>query len=422
MSKYRIFIGFYNIAGQIDDLQEGYRLNGHKVFSCVWKKNPHVPEGKYSVILETIFPTQLLNSKKKLHVFLRKLYSLLIFHPVFYLLMLSTIFFIDVYHLMWIKERRWKYILPVFKFFNKKIIISLVGDDVRWRPAYVEELDLLGLSHPPEDILMDSFKSQNITITTQIYTLRVCEKNADLIFSGPDLMQLALRPYHCFYIPCQFKNINFSLNQNEQITIIHATTDRNIKGTDFVISIINKILLHHPNLFRFILLENIPNNQLLKKLEDSDIVIYSPFVQGTGKFGLEAMAAGNLLMTGYDPNYLLYPIDAPVVNITPSNLEEQILFYIKNPLKRIELVNKGRKWVEDHCDILTICSRNLDLLTNNFQTPEYYPMFFRWHFQFNSKWDPPDTASVCNKWTKYVSNCRWYKNHVTVGKRNSLEF
>ena len=93
-----------------------------------------------------------------------------------------------------------------------------------------------------------------------------------------------------------------------------------IKNSKDIIETITKYHKSNAYLFDYVVIENLPHKEVLNILSNSDIFLYSPYMPGSGKFGMEAMAAGALLLTGYDFEWEQYPPNPPLIAITPSNM------------------------------------------------------------------------------------------------------
>ncbi len=423
--KKKIFIGEIDICGQIGDFKKGYESLGYKVFTLVKNRTKASYEDiKYSFVLHSLYPFNLLQTSNKLKIFLRKIYSLFFVNPVYYSVWIWAILNFNTFHFVWITEKKWKFILYLLKKLNKKIIVSYVGSDTKWHPTYMQESEILGLEHAPSELLMRNALEQNITIEEKLQTIRIGEKYANVINSVPDQAQLALRPYFNFYIPVDFNSIKFNIPKNIKpvVSIGLTRTKGGGKNSQTLIDMITDFKKNTEIQFEFIVIQNKQHKEVIKILSYSDIFIYSPYTKGAGKFGMEALASGTVLLTGYDKDYLKLPPNPPIVNITSENLLEKLEYYLINTQERKILAKNGRKWVEKYADPTWICNKIINNLNNPDTKPDYYPEFFRHHATFNSKWDSPDSIEICNKWTNFVKNYTWYKKYIKPGEREGLKF
>lgn len=134
------------------------------------------------------------------------------------------------------------------------------------------------------------------------------------------------------------------------IRIVHAPSAPVLKGTQIVRSSIRR-LQKEGYKFEYIELQKVTNDQVLKTLRDSHIVLNEFFSFVPGQFGIEAMASSCALMTSADPS--LEPGLASGEGawfVTPS-------YYVYENLKQLlddpELMNNyrkaGHRWVQEFC-------------------------------------------------------------------------
>lgn len=415
MSKPCIFLGFVDIAGQIQDYKNGYEALGYKTFTFVFTRNELFKENQYNVALFDLYP----NIIKK-YPYLRKIYTLLIIIPIKYIILIKAMFCCSVFHFMWFTEKWNFFFLWFLKLLNKKIIVSFVGSDIRWMPLWISEFTSKNLFLPEQDLLMKNSITSKVTLEEKVRYIRVFEKYSDLILSVGEQAQLQLRPYNNFYLPIDLNNINFKITENSIPKVAIGVTESNFKNSNRVIREIIQFQQTCSIKFSLIIIENKTHHDALEILSDSDIFVYSPYVSGPGKFGIEALAAGALLLTGNEDSFYTFKEPMPIVKINPKNYLEILNYYLQNPTERNEIINKGRKWALKYANATWICKDILDNINSGGY--DYYPTFFRENAMFDTKWDQANSKQILNKWTKYVSNCDWYKDNIEPGERSELIF
>jgi glycosyltransferase involved in cell wall biosynthesis len=415
MSK--IFLGTTDIAGQLSDFKNGYERLGHKTFVFVYDKREHFNESKYSVALHNLFPKFLYKYK-----LLKKVFTLLFLIPVKYAVFLWAAVSCDVFHFMWFLEKENRLYFRLLKLLNKKIIVSFVGSDIRWIPLWIQEFRQRGISLPDESLLMENTIRQKSRIGEKLRYVRTCEKYADLILSIPEQGQLQLRPYFNFLLPVDFNNIQFRPPVNYKPVVAIGVTEPNFKNSASTINMVNEFRASSNLDFELIIIQNKTHAEALELLSKSDIFVYSPYVSGPGKFGIEALAAGAVLLTGYEDAFYNMAEHPPLVKVTPENFIEKLSYFLSHTEERNELAVRGRAWVEKFANIDWICSDILAKLSDKNIPPEYYPSFFRDHARFTSRWDEKEACEICNRWTGYVSRCAWYKPNIKPGLRDGLIF
>jgi glycosyltransferase involved in cell wall biosynthesis len=200
---------------------------------------------------------------------------------------------------------------------GKKIVCCYFGSDLRIR----------GLIKTLDDI-------SDLNITSEYDHLKL-KKDIHYLFYPFDSSELPLK-----------NNLN-----NEAITIVHSPTNRKYKGTELIISVINK--LKKEKKINFLLLENIQRTKLLKIKATADISIDQ--VGGTmggtgyGKAGLETLAMGIPTITNMTKEYAAWLPENPFVVANDQNeLYSKINFLIENRAYRIDSGNKGVSWVKNY--------------------------------------------------------------------------
>ncbi|MCX6150164.1 MAG: hypothetical protein NTX22_06550 [Ignavibacteriales bacterium] len=200
---------------------------------------------------------------------------------------------------------------------GKKIVCCYFGSDLRTR-GIIKELDEIS----------------DLNITSEFDHLAL-KKDLQYLFY----------PYDSSELPKK-KN-----GQNDKIRIIHTPTNRKYKGTELIISVIEKI--NKEKKIEFILLENTPRSIVLEEKSKSDICIDQ--VGGTmggtgyGKAGLESLAMGIPTITNMTVEYQKWLPENPFV--VANNADE---LYLKlNELIadinfRNEFGEKGKLWVQNY--------------------------------------------------------------------------
>ncbi|MEL6821492.1 MAG: hypothetical protein AAFP70_07015, partial [Calditrichota bacterium] len=210
MKPKKILIGTTEIAGAFADYRSGYEACGCKVKTLVRQRVNRFEHLSYDYIIEDMLPVfsnGLLQSiRNKLMVILR--------HLILFFLLLRT----DVFHVIWPGDFvKWRYFLPVIRFFRPGLIILFnpVGDDIRWRQAFIQEGEKAGFK------ISNAFKERasgetTHTLEQKLTILRTFEKYADLICSHPSQAQIELRPYRYYYLPMQLDHITYNEKPNEK--------------------------------------------------------------------------------------------------------------------------------------------------------------------------------------------------------------
>jgi len=415
----RVFLGMVDIAGQIDSFRRGYEAEGLSVFTMVYSQNL-LSGSKYDFIYNNLYSSWILENKKLF--LLRKIYTALIAQPTYWIVLLISIFRCDIFHFMWFLRKENRLILWLLKILSKKVIVSFVGSDIRWYPVWVQEFDNRGLTHRKITDYMEIIKSNDVSLASQLRTVRIYEKYSDIILSVPEQSQLLLKPYFNFFLPLELNRITFKLANNQVPKVCIGVTNPKTKNSINVISAVKDYREQTGREFEIIVLQNMFYEDVLEALSESDIFIYSPYVCGPGRFGLEAIASGALCMCGYDEDWYNIPPGLPIVPITESDFISKLEYYLDNREERERLIKSGKDWIARYADHKWIVGDILRKLEKPDENYDYIPVYFRDRAKFDFEGNPPNAVDICNKWTSYVKDCDWYKKYVPPGTRDGLIF
>jgi glycosyltransferase involved in cell wall biosynthesis len=200
---------------------------------------------------------------------------------------------------------------------GKKIVCCYYGSDLRIR-GVIKELDAIS----------------DLNITSEFDHLAL-KKDLYYLFYPYDPSELPVR----------------SDVENEYVKIIHSPTNRKYKGTDLIISVIERIKKEKK--INFILMENTNRNELLKIKSQCDISIdqVGGNMGGTGygKAGLETLSIGIPTITNMTKEYEEWLPENPFV--VANNAEQ--LYTMLNELidskeLRKETGQKGTEWVKKY--------------------------------------------------------------------------
>ncbi len=200
---------------------------------------------------------------------------------------------------------------------GKKIVCCYYGSDLRVR-GIIKELDEIS----------------DLNITSEYDHLKL-KKDLHYLFY----------PYDASELPQK------SNRGNEFVTIIHSPTNRKYKGTELIISVIEKIKKEKK--INFLLIENMKRSELLKIKSRCDISIDQ--VGGTmggtgyGKAGLETLAMGIPTITNMTRDYEIWLPENPfVVANNADELYKKLNELIEDKSLREDIGMKGKLWVEKY--------------------------------------------------------------------------
>jgi len=146
------------------------------------------------------------------------------------------------------------------------------------------------------------------------------------------------------------------------IHIVHAPTNRQIKGTKYILEAVENLRQRGYNI-KLSIIEKAPHSQVLRTLSRADVVVDQIAMKGGwyGIFACEAMALKKpvcvYIRDDLEQEYLP---SKPVMNIDPSNLIETLKFLIDNGEFRLDLGQKGYSYVKEVHDAAKVTRRIME--------------------------------------------------------------
>jgi glycosyltransferase involved in cell wall biosynthesis len=178
------------------------------------------------------------------------------------------------------------------------------------------------------------------------YMVQGFDRYADAIYSlNPDLLWVL--PERAEFMP--YATIDLRewepepLPQRDTFTILHAPTNRGVKGTPRVLEAVEALKSRHPEV-ELLLVENVPHDEVRAMYARADLVIDQLLLGWYGGFAVEAMALGRPVMC-YLREEDLHFIPAqmreqmPIINATPDSIDEVLEAVF---LDRASLAERGR--------------------------------------------------------------------------------
>jgi len=249
--------------------------------------------------------------------------------------------------------------LPILRLFGKKIIMHYWGSDIRQRDishnyiySCVKEPEGIYSSESDEDIrrkIQFIRRYADITIVGD-YSLKPYSPESIVIKQAIDIDKWS------------FIGVKESVNA---VKIVHAPSNRQAKGTNYVISAIERLQKVGYNI-DFVLLEKMSYQAVRKYCQDADIVIDQLLSESYGIFATECMALGKPVLCRIDGHFVnCYP-DLPIVNTDPDNVYQNLKILIEDPGLRVKLGRRGRSFAEEVHDAKKI-ARQLARLYKSFR-------------------------------------------------------
>lgn len=346
--KPKIFIGINEIGDYTLNLSLGFRELGYEVTNAVLEPDSPVLEfrAKHDRYI-----------KRGTNKGTLLLYRLLEFtrtalcHDIF-IFIFSESFFPSSLLLAKSRIARWLAYrdLPILKAMGKKIVIVTNGSDVRHFSETEKQASEDGYKY---HVCLNCAYRETCFLSLKKEKVGIIERYADYIYSTPLIGHLFKRPYINFKLPVVLSRTRYAFTVTPDPLILHAPTDRSIKGTKYIIEAVER-LGKEGYRFRFLLCENMKNTEVMKKLEESEIVVDQLLARGHGLFALEAIARGNVVLNHATPGRYGSPPDQPFIITTPDTVYDNLKMVLENPGFRVKKAQEGRAYVEkyhDHVDV-----------------------------------------------------------------------
>jgi len=242
----------------------------------------------------------------------------------------------------------------IYKLFKKKIVMHFVGTDIR-SPKYLYYIN--------ENV--QSFFDNNLKDCPpkqEDWQKRICKvttKYADkILVSTPDLLEFFPKSDKVEFLPvfldvdsfkkeiAKIQKEKHARNTNDSITILHAPSNENVKGTKYIEKILNEIKNELSDIEIIITSSSdfkkpahppytVTRYELIKLLFKADIVIDQILIGWYGLQSVESLFMGNETICYIDKNLYPYLSDCPIYKCEKS-LKESIFDAIEN-LKKNKL-------------------------------------------------------------------------------------
>jgi hypothetical protein len=330
--KTKIFVGCIDIANNIYFLKQ---IFGDDCITVIKKRHRF-----YNYSYDITFPRVAQSN------FLSELLTQIIAPYIFIYCYSKCHIFIYFWSESLLLDRNFEF--SILKSHNKLIINRYVGCDIRhWIPA-LEELDRKDVFHVCS-LCRYAFSDQ----CNEEQKKRIAQESdlyADIVYSDAGMPSFINKKYKITRVPLNLENYKYSFVTADIPQIVHAPSDPILKGTS-IIRLALRRLEKEKYTFRYNEIVGQSNKRVIKALIDSHIVIDQLAGCGTGLFSLEAMACGNVVLGGANPE--LNPVvgrDCPVIKVNPLNIYERLKWVLDHPECWEKLAMSGRKYLEKYHD------------------------------------------------------------------------
>ncbi|MEZ5172256.1 MAG: hypothetical protein R2850_01765 [Bacteroidia bacterium] len=214
--------------------------------------------------------------------------------------------------------------IRILKLFRKKIVLHYQGCELRDR--FNEEAQVVCTNCKRKEVYC-----RNDRATGRRKRIISNSRRADaLVVTTPDLKQY-LEPLNSTWIPKIGLNLSEhnsrNISQSGKLKIIHAPSNRSIKGSDKVIEVISK----HSDKFELILLENVSREEVYRNALQADLAVDQLRIGWYGNFAVEMMSIGLPVICFIKRSFIPDSLNEfPIINASPVNLEDVLLEIYEN--------------------------------------------------------------------------------------------
>ncbi len=241
--------------------------------------------------------------------------------------------------------------LPLLVSCEKNILMNFWGSDVRIiriAKMYNPYIELVGYHESQDErvyktlAFLSQYIKQVIVPDIELYNY------VQPFFQNVHIIRQAVN--------CKKIEPRYPDTDNKKPLIVHSPSNRNTKGTRFILNAVEELKKSFN--FDFMLIENLPNEKVKELYEKADIVVDQVLLGSYGIAALESMARGKPVIC-YITQYMKewYPRDLPIVNANVENLVDVLAELIKNPRMRTEIGMQGRKYVEKYHDRTVVAEK-----------------------------------------------------------------
>jgi len=322
-NKFRILHSHTNIANEMTILSRAQRELGYSSYSCSFSNNWFNYKSDNCLNLEKL--------KNKYHRIFRM--------SQFFL---NSILKYNVFHFHFGGTLLPRYYdLPILKRMNKKMVMHYWGSEIRQKSIAERKNKFVKVKIEDEKEIRHRISTVAKYIKTVIVADYELYEYIQEYFEKVVIIRQALNIQdYKPAIPSLYKKIPL---------IVHAPSDKRIKGTEYVLQAISKLKEEYD--FKFKLVHGLNHEEAKNIYGKADIVVDQLLGGSHGAFSIEAMALGKPVICYIREDLKnKYPKELPVISANPENIYDVLKLLIEDAKLRHELGEKGRTYVEKYHD------------------------------------------------------------------------
>lgn len=244
--------------------------------------------------------------------------------------------------------------LPILKFLGKKVIMTYWGSDIM-QMNIARKYTLFG----PE-VFQNVYGGFNDT--KQVKKIAWIEQNTDQTIVADYSLLPFSKKSQVIRQAIEIEQIPFVgvRTDKKKVTIVHAPSNRDVKGTKYILSEIERLQKEGHNI-DFIMVENKSHHDAMKIYKKADLVIDDVLQGPYGILSIECMALGKPVLCRIDRHFVKCYKNLPIVNTPPEKIYANLKKLILNPALRVRLAEQGRQYVKKNHDSRVIAQKYIKL-------------------------------------------------------------
>lgn len=243
--------------------------------------------------------------------------------------------------------------LPLLHANGKRMVMHHWGNDVRSKKITA----LLNPYPIPPSYFPDERIHQNLLFSSK-YIRHAIVQDYELYPHVADYYEHV----HVIPLACKYEEIPYAYpsKDNPKPVIIHAPTNREFKGSEYVEKAIAE--LKGTRTFEYCAIEKMSHRQAMKTYLTADIIVDQILCGTYGMLSVEAMAMGKVVVAFVrDDVRAKFPAELPIVVANPDTISSVLASLIDNPEARYNLGVAGRRYVEKYHSLDYIIPKLLDV-------------------------------------------------------------
>lgn len=234
---------------------------------------------------------------------------------------------------------------------SSKIFVTYDGSDARQKCRYWTS------TCQRKNCYNGICNNQDVELNKQKRIKKFSKYAQHVFFVNPDL--LTFLPSNSTFLPYAISDWDciqkHKFKKRNYIHIVHAPTNRIYKGSDYVLSALNKLKCIYKNNVKISIVEHLEHSEALKIYEDADLIIDQLLIGWYGVFAVEAMKMGKPVMCfireedlEHIPSNMSRDCLEAIINVNKYDIFEKLCTVVENKNILLEHSLNGYEYVEKY--------------------------------------------------------------------------